>query len=881
MRANILREIEKMKGLTHAFILTHDVDFFFIQGLLLKALRSAGSPLLTIFADVGRAAASFHSQGSLASGLGQRYRIVPVALASGCRFHPKAVLLSGKEGATLYVGSGNLTFGGWCDNGEVWSRFRTQDGEGAAVTAFRQYLDELVGLVPLHEAVRSEVEAAFDRTSRPWAAELPEADHLVGRLGTGPSLIDRIGPRLKGSKLTVCSPFFDPEGVALLRVAVAAGASEIEVLTQESSTNLRPEALASWPDHVRALPADFVHVDGRGERRKARLHAKWFIASDGARSTAFLGSANCSRAALTAAGSAGNAELVVVLEGETRALVDGIRAEVTVGDRPLELPAQPPEPEEDETPPGKHPAILAARYDMHLLHIALAPRGGFVPTTVLVDGDARAVNPANSEALQVRCDLPPSRVRVDGLLDGESWSTPEHWVDVESLLRGSAGRRRLIDLVRQSQQAGHLSLELWSDLVDAAFEEIANPTLWGGEGGERSASERPTEWVWKTEDVFLDSFELPAARAGRQSGSESDVVSATLDLLLHFSQGEEGVDRQAMDADEDGDDLDPSLVDTDEDEGEADRPAPPPPPSPTKDAKHQERALAVLEKMLGALADPGFLTQRHPADIRRAIIMLALLLRLGCQQRWLGSGPFFVLTQRAWKAVFFSGSRSGQRGHRGHRGYLTERLDAEHDPIAFQQALATPRLAAALAAWGLAAHLRGDGVDLVRFDLTAAVSAAHHPWMWRGAPLDRIAQELHQLIRHTEQPGEAERIRGWWLRVQRRGAALRMLEAELDGRDIVTLRARLGPWDAPRGTLLWQGPAGWCVTEGPALSTRPRDKIGVRKLQGDEVEKHFVASYLLPLDPLLTSLSNRLSAEVVAELRSLCAEVSKAYNGVA
>jgi hypothetical protein len=872
MRSSILREMEKMKGVTHAFILTHDVDFFFIQGLLLKALRAAGSPLLTIFADCGRAASSFQSQGSLASGLGQRYRLVPVALSSGGRFHPKAVLLCGKEGATLYVGSGNLTFGGWCDNGEVWSRFRTQDGEGAAVTAFREYLDELLGLVPLQAAVRFEIEAAFDATSRPWAAELPEADHLVGRLGSGPSLLDRIGPRLRGSRLTVCTPFFDPEGEALLRVAETVGATEVEVLIQESSTNLMPEALASWPVHVRARPADFVHVDAKGEHRKARLHAKWFIASDGARATAILGSANCSRAALTAAGITGNAELVVVREGETRDLVDQIRAEIAVEDRPLALPAQPAEPEEDEAPPVENPVILVARYDLGILHIALAPRGGFVPTTVVVDGEALAVTPARPEALQVRHDIPPSRVRVDGLLGGECWSTPEHWVDVESLLRGSAGRRRMVDLVRQSQQAGHLSVQVWADLVDAAFEEIASPTPWGGGGGDWSSAERPTEWVWKTEDVFLDSYALPAARPGQQSGSESDVVSATLALLLHFSMGEEGVDHQAADDDDDGDDLDPSLVDADEDEDEADRPAPPPPPPPAKAAKHQQRALAVLEKMLGALADPEFLAKRHPGDIRRAIIMLALLLRVGRQQGWLERGPFFALTQRAWKAVFFSGSRSG------HRGDLAERLDTEDDPVAFQQALATPRLAAALAAWGLAAHLQGDGPDLIRFDLTAAVSAAHHPWMWRGAPLERIAHELHQLIRYTEQSGEFEAVQDWWLRVQRRGAALRALEAELERHPTAALRARLGAWHAPPGTMLWQGSSGWCVTEGAAVSTRPRDKIAVRKLQGDEGEKHFVASFLVPLDPLLTFLAGSLSGEVVAELRTLSGEVSRAYD---
>jgi hypothetical protein len=52
----------------------------------------------------------------------------------------------------------------------------------------------------------------------------------------------------------------------------------------------------------------------------------------------------------------------------------------------------------------------------------------------------------------------------------------------------------------------------------------------------------------------------------------------------------------------------------------------------------------------------------------------------------------------------------------------------------------------------------------------------------------------------------------------------------------------------------------------------------VRKLQGDEGEKHFVASFLVPLDPLLTFLAGSLSGEVVAELRTLSGEVSRAYD---
>src|SRR5690606_14192724 len=207
--------------------------------------------------------------------------------------------------------------------------------------------------------------------------------------------------------------------------------------------------------------------------------------------------------------------------------------------------------------------------------------------------------------------------------------------------------------------------------------------------------------------------------------------------------------------------------------------------SPEKASKRQARALAVLEKMLDTLADPEFIGTRSPADIRRAIIMLALLLRTGRHHGWLSGADFFAVTQRAWRAVFFSGRPSETRGE------LAARLEREEDPDAFREALATPRLAAALAAWALAAHREGAGRELARFDLTCAVSAAHHPWMWRGAALDRISQELHRLIRHTYQAEEEAVLGTWWPRVQRRGAAIGALERALQGASPKDLRGRL------------------------------------------------------------------------------------------
>lgn len=880
MRASILREIEALKGVTHAFVLTHNIDFLFVQGLVLRALRAAGEPALTLFADAGCAAESYETQASLAAGLGQRYRLVPVALVSRGRFHPKAVLLASPDEATLFVGSGNLTFGGWCDNGEVWTRFRTADGEGSAIAAFKAYLDELITGLPLADVLAAELDAAFDQTSRAWANPLPEPKHLVGRLGDGPSLLARLGAQLRGQHLTVCSPYFDPEGDALRLLIDSSGAAQATVLTQESSTNLLPDALASWPATVRTLPADYFHVNEKGERRRARLHAKWMLAAqDDGRGVAVIGSANCSRAALTATGAHGNAELVVVMEGDADELAAQLRAELEVYDRPIELPAAPPDREEDDVLRSAEPVVLAARLDMGTLRVAVGAAEDFVPQKIEADGIPLSTERAPSGELVGYPDGVPRRVRVVGLRNGEPWCTPECWVDVEALLRGTAGRRRLLDLVRQSQHAGLWNIEVWADLVDAAFEEIASPTTRGG-GGVRAKTEDGAPRTWHEDDVFLPTFSLSGTDHGGHSSNDTDVVSSTLALLFNWSQGEEGVDRlDPVDDDEaDGAEGDDVLVEAGEGEEPEDVPSTlpassPPELSPEKASKRQARALAVLEKMLDTLADPEFIGTRSPADIRRAIIMLALLLRTGRHHGWLSGADFFAVTQRAWRAVFFSGRTSETRGE------LAARLEREEDPDAFREALATPRLAAALAAWALAAHREGAGRELARFDLTCAVSAAHHPWMWRGAALDRISQELHRLIRHTYQAEEEAVLGTWWPRVQRRGAAIGALERALDGASPKDLRGRLGSWAVQPGTLLWQGAAGWCVCEGSATSAMPDEKIAVRKLQGDESRRDFKAGFLIPLSPLVEAMSDRLSEHVRTEIDALITATAHTYAG--
>ena len=153
MKRNVFEWIcGTMTDATSAIVLTHNIDFLFLQSIVRPRLRKCGNPKLTIFADAGCATGSYRQQHFALDGLGRHYRVVPVVLESGRRFHPKAILLAGPSKAALAVGSGNVTHGGWSANHEIWATYESDDGL-PAISAFRNYLDTVLSLIPQSDRI--------------------------------------------------------------------------------------------------------------------------------------------------------------------------------------------------------------------------------------------------------------------------------------------------------------------------------------------------------------------------------------------------------------------------------------------------------------------------------------------------------------------------------------------------------------------------------------------------------------------------------------------------------------------------------------------------------------------------------------------------------
>lgn len=458
MRADLIRAITASKDVTHAIVLTHNIDFVFVQTMLESALRKCGHPTLTIFADAQCAAESYVHQRPVLDSLGVRYRVVPVEMSPGFRFHPKALLLSGPGSADLWVGSGNLTFGGWRENAEIWTRFSTGDDGTGPFHAFLLYLREIAERISLPEAVRREIDHAFDPSLHPWAVDMASPDRLVGKAGSGPALWDRIQEVLPPSppdRATVVAPYFDADGEALRTIASGSNAPLVEVLVQSKHTTLSQSAVVGLPDAIRLHGVGFARETQSGGTRQVLIHAKCYGFQYGPQVVVFAGSANCSRAALTVPGHAGNAELMAVIR-QSADEFDQTLSELERTGAPPELPAAPPEPDPAPDQPTSVRVLAAHFEDRDLLVACAVPDDWSV--TACVEGDRRRPLTLDADGIGVvTLDWTPRSITVEAKSPGGPVLSAPMWVDREAELRTTGRGRGLVDSVRSKVRGDELA----------------------------------------------------------------------------------------------------------------------------------------------------------------------------------------------------------------------------------------------------------------------------------------------------------------------------------------------------------------------------------------------------------------------------------------
>jgi hypothetical protein len=676
--------------------------------------------------------------------------------------------------------------------------------------------------------------------------------------------------------LAVCSPYFDQDAEALEKLLGQFQPEQTEILVQKKYPGLPKTAASGLPDNVKAVPISFTRVTANGLERESFVHAKFYGISALDRTTVFAGSANCSRAALTVPGKSGNAELLAIQILSPDEFRSDYLAEISKLEGTLDLPD--PEEEDDQRESQKSIRILAARYDNGLLQIAYECRPKVEITRCLVDGIKVPFSIETKGLGSVEVSNPPRIFHLEGMQGSDLVMSKPFWVDVERELRLTSRGRSLAGAVRGSVQAGRWGIGAWKEVLDVFckhLQYLPPRSSWFGQiKGDRRAKSL-AEFTAK--DVFSTTYGLPSLGSAIRGGLVDDRVHSLQEMLLRWfgthSQDEPEPEGNGEPTDTDDDDDD--VVDRPEQ-----LPLPktlPQNPKPVTDSD-RKRAKKSMDQMTQAMTNEDFLAHRPPELLAADLKIAAVLLRTGLNEGWIDGPDFFEATRLVWASLFFSSD--GNLGE----GWLERRQRESEDSDGFILRMASPELSAAIVAWAMAVPSGRVIPEHAAHALAQVLAVARLPWLWRGGETERIGEELGRILLNTEETLSKTRLKGiekTWLRLIRRGEALRALEETLRDQVPSVLRDQILQDHVSCGELLWQGTSGYCVALADCHRSQSKN-VQVLKLQGMKKEATFRSEYLIPLKSLLDTRvlpdTNRLGPKARRAILYLIKELAQPFS---
>lgn len=312
---------ERKNRYEFSFVTTFNAYLPFYEQIALRRLVKAGSRVNTLLMDAGQFAASINDTNGKPLLAGRDYTIIPVDAGRGV-FHPKILLLLGREHAALSVGSHNLTLSGFGKNRELTTVFEMNpNSETSERQIFRDVwkamrhwtIDQFEELLDSFSFVEREISWLTQADDESFAEN---SDFFYASNENKLSLWEQIKPTLPKQirRAALISPFFDEDLKFLRVIKDDLNAKEFIVGIETKTVHLSSKAQSVFPN------IKFVETDKLRENR-GYLHAKAiYLETETGEEILITGSANASGAAwLDNGGGRSNCEAVVCLRSKEAA----------------------------------------------------------------------------------------------------------------------------------------------------------------------------------------------------------------------------------------------------------------------------------------------------------------------------------------------------------------------------------------------------------------------------------------------------------------------------------------------------------------------------------------------------------------------------------
>ncbi len=288
-----LVDILKERKWKHALFTTYALSLTFFESYVLRYLHQQDCRDIYLITDADGYQMSLSERRSYM--VGQEYKLIPVALPKGI-FHPKCIYLSSSEGDILAVGSGNMTFGGFGRNLEVFEIFDPIENSKVFID-FSKFLESLDARKDFIAPDKSWIQlfSSFAKKAAIGTAVENSEPRLLNSVSV--PIINQLenicSNHFFSQKITILSPFHDPDGIAVRNLASKLSAKKIQIaLPQKQKTTFPFHKAKDWGLDISAVKPVTKH----GNRT---LHAKWIDIhlGDGTGLT-FTGSVNATNKSL-------------------------------------------------------------------------------------------------------------------------------------------------------------------------------------------------------------------------------------------------------------------------------------------------------------------------------------------------------------------------------------------------------------------------------------------------------------------------------------------------------------------------------------------------------------------------------------------------------
>lgn len=250
------------------------------------------------------------------------YTALRISTPTGGVFHPKIGLFIGEKRVTAIVGSGNLTYSGMSFNNEAWCAFSASSvdsQEAPLIASAWAYLKSVIGRCPMESAEMQLAwmtdNSALLQAIASRAYSTPDSYDENGEIlefvanSSNCSILQSIVQVVGGEKvrkITICTPFFDHDGTALLDMIEELSPEIVECLVKKNAGALP----FGFPltDHPSVR---FFQLSGAGFGQM--VHAKLIQIETTSGTILAAGSANASTQALGHYGKYANDEADILI----------------------------------------------------------------------------------------------------------------------------------------------------------------------------------------------------------------------------------------------------------------------------------------------------------------------------------------------------------------------------------------------------------------------------------------------------------------------------------------------------------------------------------------------------------------------------------------